>query len=263
LLLLLVVVVVLLLLLSPLLLRLLLPHWQAAARAVLALSVALNHPELSTTPQILCAAACTCRSWREAVQQCRACNTVIKIGPNTPLLQLSSFAKWLPQHAALVKSIELLGIDLPYDESEVHPAMERDCYISIAQQLLLPALQLAASKTAAAQGTQQLVTYQPAAAAAAAAPGGTDIPLSGPPPQQQQQQAWRVASFRSAWPNALGMLAALPAHSLTQLHLTLDEDAPPSSVALAAALARLSSLEQLQLDSENPHRSEHAAWSLH
>jgi hypothetical protein len=39
------------------------------------------------------------------VRQCQACNTVAVFACDTKLLQVRRFGRWLPKHAALVKSI--------------------------------------------------------------------------------------------------------------------------------------------------------------
>jgi hypothetical protein len=185
-----------------------------------------------------------CRSWRQAVQQCRACNTDVKLGPCASLHKLSSFAKWLPKHFALVRSIALLGLQPSYEVNEVHPGMAVTVHLDIAQQLLLSALQLTAAQSA----------LQVQTAAAAAAAESTCSATAAP--QQQQQQGWRLASFSCSWPDAASMLAALPAHSLTHLGLTLDDNnnfTGPEGLGpvIAAVLARLSNLQQLQLDTDN------------
>lgn len=73
----------------------------ASARCTLALSIAVDHPALSADARILCSAACVCKGWRQAVQQCSACNTAVNIGPTFAshpkqtalLVKLSSFAQ--------------------------------------------------------------------------------------------------------------------------------------------------------------------------
>jgi hypothetical protein len=104
-----------------------------------------------------------------------------------------------------------------------------DRHFEAGQQLLLQSLQLAAV---------------PSAAAAA-----------GIAPNNQQQQGLRLQSFSSYWRGTPALLSALPAHSLTQLHLDLGW--PPAAgqggyydldeLAAAPALARLSSLQELRL----------------
>lgn len=78
---------------------------EAASTALLGLYIALEHPAASTDPRVLCAAARSCRAWREAVQQCPAHNTAVVLNTKKPVQQLQGFGQWLPKHAALVKSI--------------------------------------------------------------------------------------------------------------------------------------------------------------
>jgi hypothetical protein len=114
-------------------------------------------------------------------------------------------------------------------------------HLQAAQQLLQQALQLA--------------TALPAAAAAAAAVAAGQ--QSAAADEQQQQQPVRLPNFRNAtminMAGTAGMLAALPAHSLTRLDLTTSEwQRPVNSAAVSAALARLSNLQQLRLCNPQP-----------
>jgi hypothetical protein len=77
---------------------------EGAARALLGLPIALQHPTLSSSPQVLCAAARSCKAWKEAVQQCSVRNTAVVLDVTKPLQQLHSFCRWLPKHAALVRA---------------------------------------------------------------------------------------------------------------------------------------------------------------
>jgi hypothetical protein len=148
------------------------------------------------------------------------------LGVVAPLAKLSSFARWLPAHAALVKSItvEFKAMCRP-DRSD---SMSVDSFIGIAQQLMQPAMALAAAHEAVP----------------AAAPAAHNAPLLQ---QQQQQRGLRLVSFSGDLPGMPGLLAALPAHSLTRLDLDLWPSAAMSSLRLAAALAGLSSLQHLSL----------------
>uniref|UniRef100_A0A383W1D2 Uncharacterized protein n=1 Tax=Tetradesmus obliquus TaxID=3088 RepID=A0A383W1D2_TETOB len=100
------------------------------------------------------------------------------------------------------------------------------------------------------QQAVQLAAPQPAAAATAA---GSAITQQQPQQlQQQQQRGLRLVSFSSNWRGSPQLLAALPAHSLTQLTLDLGSAQQGDSyqldaAAAAAALARLSSLQQLTM----------------
>jgi hypothetical protein len=90
-----------------------------------------------------------------------------------------------------------------------------------------------------------------------AAPTAALLALSGQQQhqqrQQQQQQSLRMTSYRSGClskPGAVDTLSALPAHSLTQLDLSLGtERGTVDAAAVSAALGRLSSLQQLRLSS--------------
>jgi hypothetical protein len=97
---------------------------------------------------------------------------------------------------------------------------------------------------------------QTAAAAAAQRAAAAAGALAGQQQQQrqQQQQGLRMTSYRSGClskPGAVDILSALPAHSLTQLDLSfgLEGGGALDAAAVSAALARLSSLQQLRLSS--------------
>jgi hypothetical protein len=209
---------------------------------MLALPIALEHPAVSTNPQVLCAAARACKAWREAVQQSSVCNTVVVLNKKSSIPQLRSFAAWLPKHAQLVRSIH----------ADVYLNMfgvvnrDQEC-VAMGQQLQ-EALQAAAAATAAAAAAQGAVAQPlPAALSAAeAAPAtgssATDTALAAPYCQQHLQR-WRLASFSCNVQGAAGMLDALPAHSLTHLELGLAHSRETSLKELLAGLVRLSSLQ--------------------
>jgi hypothetical protein len=226
----------LLLLCSLLLLLLRLQPQMAAVRNRLALDVALGHPALSTDPRILCAAAQACKAWQQAVQQCGACNTVVKLNTKLPLQQICSFVRWLRKHAGLVKSFTAKAAEqAPHGMDK----LQWQHHIDAAQLLLQQAMELAVGKPAAAFSAAAAAAAAPAAASQGAVLQHT----------QQQQSAMRLASFSSNLPCCPSMLPALTARHLTQLDLTLLQncsiDAGPQ---LAAALHQLSILQQLQLD---------------
>jgi hypothetical protein len=211
----------------------------AFASALQALVVALEHPALSAEPKVMCAAARVCKAWRQAVQQCSACNMHVAVQLEASLEHLSSFARWLPKHAQLLRSLSAHIHDflLP---STIHQ-MPRDTYLEVAQMMLQPAMQLAGAWPAAA--VQQLLD-------AAAANQLPDLARALQQEQQQHRQRLRLASFRSNWLCTPAVLAALPAHSLTHLeispiykHLNYKVDGP----RLTAALQQLSSLQKLHL----------------
>jgi hypothetical protein len=110
-------------------------------------------------------------------------------------------------------------------------------YWLAAEQLLLPALQLARSPL-----DQAIAGVISAAAAAAAAAGQGGVASSG-----KQQGRLRLTSFTSNL-RAAGMLAALPADSLTALDLSPMGSIGADGRQLSALVARLSSLKQLKLD---------------
>jgi hypothetical protein len=109
-------------------------------------------------------------------------------------------------------------------------------YRVVAEQLLLPALQLARSPPAVAVAG---VTSAPAAAAAAA---GQGVVASFP----KQQGRLRLTSFTSNL-RAAGMLGTLPADSLTALQLSPIDSIGADGCRLSALIARLSSVKQLSL----------------
>jgi hypothetical protein len=152
----------------------------------------------------------------------------VEIGLDAPLSRLRSFAVWLPKHAALVSSITITS---PLRNAAHQPqnvdGLRWELHLKAAQQLLQQALQQATAPPAAAAAAGQL--------SAAANP--------------QQQQPLRLPNISSvSMAGNAGMLAALPAHSLT--HLTISELLGPiDSAAASAAIARLSNLQQLHLSS--------------
>jgi hypothetical protein len=218
---------------------------QAAAAAHLeAFTIALEHTALSSSPQVLCAAARACRAWRQAVQQCPACNTVVELDDDSELL-LQHFRQWLPKHAALVKSIgyDLNAVkwnwyrdSLPWPSAGAIPQLFKD-----SQQLLQQALEAATGQTADDSNDDD----------------SSKQPPSGQQQQQghqlgQQQQGLRLRSLSNIMVYGTAMLAALPAHSLTHLDFMADKGAfgGPSG---PAGLARLTSLQQLRVVCLQPY----------
>jgi hypothetical protein len=233
------------------------PPQEEAARALLGLSIALDHPALSSSPQVLCAAARSCKAWGEAVQQCSVRNTAVVLDPRKPLQQLHSFSQWLPKHAALVQSItattETAAIRSIARLSSVRGPS--DSHLEAAQQLLQQALQGAAN--APKSGAAAAAVAAPRACALLAA-GAEGLPTASAhqtvtmQEQQQQQPGWRLASFSSDLPAAPALLHVLPAHSLTHLHLHLHGSAAARRASAGLShLARLSSLQHLHLHSSN------------
>jgi hypothetical protein len=205
------------------------------ARVLLGLSIAIDHPAFNISPQVLCAAARACKAWREAVQQCQACNTSVPLisSASPQLQQQTSFTDWLRKHAAMVSSIRIYTRTLqlrmremrssPDEESEP----EQDC---VGEALLQQRMQLSSelprgSPAAAAAEPPPLTAASPIAAAAATAVvvgtlGAGSMACTQQQQQQQQQQCWRLASYSSDCFVSPATLAVLPAHSLT--HLALD-----------------------------------------
>jgi hypothetical protein len=231
------------------------PVQDTSPSSLLALPIALQHPVLSASPQILCAAACVCKDWREAVQQCAACNTDVQLrlddvpsssvaAATHELRNLPSFASWLAEHGALVRSMAFYSVGPPDWQLE-----DKTCTVSEATvQLLCQAMQQAAATRSLLPITATGCTATIEAAAAAEDPG--PVQQQQQRQQQQQQPGLRLASFTSdaAW--ALGLLPVLPVHSLTCLKINLKSSRSLAqcghyAAALAAAPPRLGSLQQL------------------
>jgi hypothetical protein len=245
----------------------------AASRALLAVRIALEHPQLTSHPGVLCAAACVCKDWQEAVQQCGVRSTdaelrlvIYKGAPQN----LHSFGSWLQKHAHLLRSI---SVSFNNQGTLKHNLSVQLASAEPAAQLMQRALEAAAAAVPPTIAASTAMTSAAAAAAAATqGVGGTpaadtlgtghwlssyDMPKQQQ--QQQQQQGMQLASFSTDCLLFPGVLAALPAHSLTHLDLSqglLREcrnqkghqhltgcDGP----ALTAALAQLSSLRQLHI----------------
>uniref|UniRef100_A0A383WDL0 F-box domain-containing protein n=1 Tax=Tetradesmus obliquus TaxID=3088 RepID=A0A383WDL0_TETOB len=217
---------------------------------LMALTVAVAHPTFRSSPKVLCAAACVCKDWRQEVQECAGCNTDVHLSLRScsessttiavpPLLpKLQGFASWLAKHGPLVKSLEVDSFSLS------------DTISDTAVQLLRMGIQQAAATCC----VQPLAAAKPPAAdysTTSAAPGATSTGLQQL--QQRQQPGLRLASFTSHAPWAVDLLPVLPAHSLTRLQLGWGDStagniaAENYAAALAAALPRLSSLQELVL----------------
>jgi hypothetical protein len=153
----------------------------------------------------------------------------VQICLDAPLSHLCSFARWLPKHAALVAR---LTISLPAVHSEPQnvDGLLWELHSEAAQQLLQQALQLS--------------TALPAATAAAYHSTAAQQQQQ----QQQQPQPLRLPNISSVtMPGNAGMLAALPAHSLTHLRI-LQLWQPVNYAAVFAALSQLRNLQQLYID---------------
>uniref|UniRef100_A0A383W8N2 Uncharacterized protein n=1 Tax=Tetradesmus obliquus TaxID=3088 RepID=A0A383W8N2_TETOB len=188
---------------------------------------------------------------RQAVQESSYCGVEVVLRPSAPLSCLRSFVQWLPKHFRLVQSVRYIAEEPAVDEVDGLPWQQ---HLEEGGLLLQEALQSAAAAAAAADAASA------AAAAAAAAAAGTEV--------KQQQPGLRLANFSSSWRGAPELLAALPAHSLTQLHLDLgwpkgQRAADGYSVdgeVTSAALAGLSSLQQLTLANTDGMCGDPASW---
>jgi hypothetical protein len=153
----------------------------------------------------------------------------VQIGLEAPLSRLCSFARWLPKHAALLKSITISTPASP--QPQFVDGLQWGLHLEAAQQLLQQALQLS--------------TALPAAAAAHCTSAAQQ--QQEEQQQQQQQQPLPPPNISSiTMTGNAGMLAALPAHSLTHLNI-LELLQPVNYAAVSAALAKLSNLRQLHI----------------
>jgi hypothetical protein len=208
--------------------------------AILGLLIALEHPEFNSRPQVLCAAARTCKAWREAVQQCQACRLDIHLVLAASLEQVRSSASWLPKHAQLVKSITA-NVQRQYHWTVLQETAHQDEAVAVLSQALHAA---AATTTSARQMPSVLTPSVSAAACRAPMPGNARQAL------QQQQGGLRLVSFSSHLPWLPSVLDALPADTLTLLDIKLvigKEPAAAPGGSVTAALARLSKLQKLVL----------------
>jgi hypothetical protein len=145
------------------------------------------------------------------------------------LEQLCSFARWLPKHAHLLRSIHahLEDCSMPSFIQE----MPADSYLEVAQMLLQPAMQLAAGEQ-----------HQADAATASQLETGVS--------QRDQRQLLRLAEFQSSWLSTPAVVAALPANSLTHLGLSpirKQQSSVANTPGLAAEIQQLSSLQELHI----------------
>jgi hypothetical protein len=136
----------------------------------------------------------------------------VELRLDAPLPRLRSFARWLAKHALLVKSIII-------NEPTIYPAavdgMQWALHLEAAQLLLQQALQLATALPAAAAATTE------AAAAVQPLQSGAEWGNALAQHQHQQQRPLCLPNIGSiTMAGNVGMLAALPAHSLTHLRLT-------------------------------------------
>lgn len=170
------------------------------------------------------------------MQGCAAHDLAVEVKADDQLLNLSSFACWLRTHAAFVSSITAGVRDSWPDGSDSQAWL---LYLEAAQYFMQRALQLAPPPLNLASAAKHLTALQ-------------QQNNQRQQQQQQQQQRLQLRSFTSGLAGAK-VLAALPADSLTRLELHFRSmkaaDGPPTS----AALARLSSLQQLILHGPRQH----------
>uniref|UniRef100_A0A383W678 F-box domain-containing protein n=1 Tax=Tetradesmus obliquus TaxID=3088 RepID=A0A383W678_TETOB len=234
--------------------------------SLLALPIAVEHPAISSSPKVLCAAACVCKDWRQAVQQCAARHTDVHLRLGTVEFQhswaaalaavnrhqallpadlqskLAGFASWMAKHGPLVRSLIL------------HPwgSLKSDTVAAVREEAV-QLLRIAMQQAAACCCVHPATTAELSAAAnttAAAAAAAVPVARSAEPHSSSSSLGLRLASFSSDATWAMGLLPVLPAHSLTRLELDLSASwAVPvrDAAALAAAVPRLSSLQQLVL----------------
>jgi hypothetical protein len=230
---------------------------QDAAGQLMAMQIALEHAALTTDPQIMCAAAKACRSWRDAVQQCGIGNTAVVLNTHAPLQQLCSFARWLPQHALLVNSLTLTTPKRYLSRFKDESAACED-HMHAAQHVLQQALQLAAVVPAVSAVPSPLSTTAAATRIAATAARAATACLAGDATVQPVVQHMRAPrglqlacfiSTSSSTDNRPGddclitpaLLGALPAHSLTRLEFSLPSGRSDiNGQAVSAALVQLS-----------------------
>jgi hypothetical protein len=191
----------------------------SSRQQALALSAVISHPAMAADPCILCGLALVCRTWREAVQQCSTCSTVVDVssrGLLPSLSSLNSLVAWLqvPGHARLVDSltVNLNGKAAAFTSSD-YSMSEQSILLDTAQQLLQLSLQNSAAAAA------------PGAAAAAG--------------------ALRISSFSTNYLGSPAVLAALPTSTLTKLDIGLHSSI--NGLAMAAALAQLTNLRDMRL----------------
>jgi hypothetical protein len=133
-------------------------------RSLLALPIAMQHPAFGTSPQLLCKAACVCKDWRQAVQQCAARNTEVQLYKQyisagadptqmrTTVTSFSGHQTGSVKHGGLVKSLAI-----PVPCCWIGNSAMPQSIMQTAVQLLQPAMQLAA---AAQSSCAEACSYQ-------------------------------------------------------------------------------------------------------
>lgn len=189
-----------------------------------ALCTALQHPAVTADPQTVCCVLQTCRSWRAAVQQAAAGTTIIDLHSLHSIAKLSQFAAWIPRHAGMLAE---LFLTVPQSGCE---GLSAESYATAAEQVLLLALQ----NTAAAAGAHAVFPASPAS------------------PRPAVLQPLRLRVFSTDFLSGPGLLAALPAATLTSLGVKHMQGYPSAnSTAISHALAGLTALRHLTLENYN------------
>jgi hypothetical protein len=151
--------------------------------------------------------------------------------------------RWLPKHAALVNSITASG---PHESEPTVAGVIRWEYLEVAQQLLQQGLQ-ASAWFHVAGGTASAAAQD----VTAAVQGNHCSSSALTKEHNHQQQQLHLASFHSDFLGTPGVLAALPAKHLTSLNVHYSADTVAAAHAMTAALAQLTSLQQLCLTTGN------------
>lgn len=178
-------------------------------------SVALQHPAIAADQRNICTLLQVSKTVRTLLQQPAAGLTVISFNfviCTHELPKVSSFAAWVARHPGLIRSISITFEDA---EEGLLPSAEPVAVLSAVQQLL--EFSLNAAGNAAALGVD--FAAGPAAA-----------------------QVCQLRSYSSNIPISAGLLAALPANSLTHVKLKT-----PDSHCWLVGLSRLQHLQDLTL----------------
>jgi hypothetical protein len=169
--------------------------------ALLALSVAIDHPAFSTDQQVLCAAAQACKAWQLAVQQCGASSVDAELKLDQQLQKLHSFERWLRKHVHLVRSINVVDVrpvgDPLVPGYPAPPTCTLRARADAAAQLMQCALEAAIVQRTTATPAAEAATAAVVATASLVKRGSvTALNVERPQQQQQQQQrGLRLASF--------------------------------------------------------------------
>jgi hypothetical protein len=173
------------------------------------------------------------------------CSTDVVVSIEESLQALSSFVCWVPKYAELIRSITLTTGFKP--TAGTVDKLPWQSHIKAAQKLVQEALQLPCSSS-----TTPLAPY---GSSGIASTGGFQGLGQAAEPVQLYYCLPYLASFSSDFLSTPTMLAALPAHCLTQLNLHLKNNMPIDGPGIAAALAQLVNLQELLLGSSSINNS--------